>query len=140
MIHDRSKHFRSDKILDTILDRLIECTKSKGYIVNKESLGHLHHLPLYSTRLLVFFDVMQNALHIDENDTIINRVLSLPHNYIDDALYYFIEVRSIPEFETCWIFLEFDDRSAYVYMTVRNTNFEEIISQDGNVIGFVNLL
>lgn len=66
------------------------------------------------------------------------RVLSSPLDYIEEALHYFIEVRSIPEFETCWLFLEFDDRTAYVYMSVRNTNVEE--SRDGDVISYINLL
>lgn len=136
--NDRSKYFRSDKILDTVLETLKKCAKSRGYIVSTENLDKRYHLPLYSTRLLVFFDVAPNALHIDETDAIISRVLSSPLDYIEEVLHYFIEVRSIPEFETCWLFLEFDDRTAYVYMSVRNTNVEE--SRDGDVISYINLL
>lgn len=105
-----------------------------------ENLDKRHHLPLYSARLLVFFDVAPNALHIDETDAIISRVLLSPLDYIEEALHYFIEVRSIPEPETCWLFLEFDDRTAYVYMSVRNTNVEEAIDQDATVIDYINLL
>ena len=132
--------FRSDKILTTILEKLTGCAKLRGYNVSMESISTQRYLPLYSTKLMLFLDVMSNALHIDPNDTTIHSVLSSPDYYIDQALHYFIEVRSISKPETCWIYIEFDDRSAYLYMAVRNTNVEERLDQDGDVIGYINLL
>jgi hypothetical protein len=139
MTDEKSCVFRSDQILETVLATLRECAKSRGYGVSMESLCSLRHLPLYATKLLAFFDVMQNALHIDASNTAIRRVLSSPGHHIDEALHYFTSVRSILEPETCWIYIEFIDRSVYVYMTIRNTNVEERISKDGT-ISYINLL
>lgn len=131
--------FRSDKILDTILKKLRECAQSKGYGVAMVENFRVLQLPLYSTKLLVFLEVMPNALHLDSNDASIQRVLSSPDHYIDQALHYFTEVRSIPEPETCWIYIEFVARSVSIYLTIRNTNVEERISEDG-VVSYINLL
>lgn len=138
---ERNDFFRSDKILDTIIESIRECVRLKGYRVSMDNV--LHHLPLYSTKLLVFLDVMPNALHIDTNDATVLRILGSPGQYVDIALHYFGEVRSIPrsrETDICWIHIEFFARTVSFYMTILNTNVQERIDQDGNVIGYINLL
>ena len=122
---ERSDFYRSDKILDTLIERLRECATSRGYRVSTEKV--LHYLPLYATKMLVFLDVMPNALHLDTNDATILSVLASPDRYIDSALHYFQEVRSIDrlaESDICWIFIEFFGRTVSFYMTIVNTNIQ----------------
>ena len=133
--------FKSDEILITITDTLKNYVKLKGFkIMDYNEKTSQLHLPLYSTKLLIFFDIPNNSLHIDKDDRIIKNILHDPDYIVDNALSYFRDIRNIPEMNDtqCWIYIGFFFRTISFYITIRNSNIKEIIDKEG-IISYVNI-
>ncbi len=121
---ERSVLFRSDTILVTLLDTFKEYVTSKGFIIQPYNDNNFQSR-VYSTKtLLLMDDIPVNNLHVDENNRDIKRALSDPGYYVEKALYYFREIRSIPERvdASCWIYMEISIRCVCVSMTIVNLN------------------
>lgn len=124
---ERANLFRLDVILDTLVNKLKEyAVLKKGFVIQPYNDENNFEPRIYSTKPLVFFDVPVNSLHVDETDIVIQRILSDPGYYVDRVLYYFREIRSIPECDgaLCWIYMEISIRHVTISMTIVNTNID----------------